>query len=79
MVATTTTEGYATTDCEADATLQNGDEILHGTMARIESDRGLFADPIPEEYREDFLASVEPILDELLQTKRTKLAALSAE
>jgi murein DD-endopeptidase MepM/ murein hydrolase activator NlpD len=37
------------------------------------------ADPIPEEYREDFLASVEPILDELLQTKRTKVAALSAE
>jgi murein DD-endopeptidase MepM/ murein hydrolase activator NlpD len=28
------------------------------------------ADPIPEEYREEFLATVEPVLDELLQFKR---------
>ncbi len=37
------------------------------------------AEPIREEYREDFLASVEPILDELLQYKRTQVAALSVE
>jgi len=37
------------------------------------------AEPIPDEYREDFLASVEPILDELLQFKRTRVAALSLD
>lgn len=36
------------------------------------------ADPIKDEYRADFLLSVEPILDELLQYKRTQLAALPA-
>jgi len=37
------------------------------------------AEPISDEYRKDFLASVEPILDELLQNKRTQVAALSAD
>jgi murein DD-endopeptidase MepM/ murein hydrolase activator NlpD len=37
------------------------------------------ADPIPEEYREDFLASAEPILHELLQYKRTRVAALTLD
>ncbi len=35
------------------------------------------ADPISDEYRADFLASAEPILDELLQYKRTRVASLS--
>ena len=33
------------------------------------------ADPISEEYRDDFLAAVEPILDDLLQYKSTQIAA----
>ena len=37
------------------------------------------AAPISDEYREDFLASVEPILDELLQYKRTQVASLTAD
>lgn len=37
------------------------------------------AAPISDEYRDDFLASVAPILDELLQYKRTQVAALSAD
>ena len=37
------------------------------------------ADPIPDEYRADFLASVGPILDELLQYKRTRMASLSTD
>jgi murein DD-endopeptidase MepM/ murein hydrolase activator NlpD len=37
------------------------------------------ADPIPVEYRDEFLASVEPILDELLQYKRTRVASLSLD
>ena len=37
------------------------------------------ADPIPDEYRADFLASVEPIMDELLQYKRTRVASLVAD
>lgn len=37
------------------------------------------ADPIPNEYRAGFLASVEPILDELLQYKHTRLASLVFE
>jgi murein DD-endopeptidase MepM/ murein hydrolase activator NlpD len=37
------------------------------------------AAPIADQYRQDFLATVEPILDELLQSKRTKVAALSAD
>jgi murein DD-endopeptidase MepM/ murein hydrolase activator NlpD len=37
------------------------------------------AEPIKDEYRDDFLSSVEPILDELLQYKRTQVAALSAQ
>jgi murein DD-endopeptidase MepM/ murein hydrolase activator NlpD len=32
------------------------------------------ADPIKEEYRADFLASSEPILNELQQFKRTQVA-----
>jgi murein DD-endopeptidase MepM/ murein hydrolase activator NlpD len=32
------------------------------------------ADPIKDEYREDFHAAVEPILDDLLQYKRTQIA-----
>jgi len=35
------------------------------------------AEPIKEEYREEFLAAVKPILDELLQYKRTEIAALT--
>lgn len=35
------------------------------------------ADPIQAKYRDDFLASVQPILDELLQYKRTQIASLS--
>jgi len=35
------------------------------------------ADPIRAEYRDDFLASVEPILDELLRFKRTQVASLA--
>jgi murein DD-endopeptidase MepM/ murein hydrolase activator NlpD len=35
------------------------------------------ADPISEEYKADFLAAAEPILDELLQYKRTQLALVS--
>ncbi len=37
------------------------------------------ADPIPPEYRDEFLASVEPILDELLQYKQTRVASLSLD
>ena len=37
------------------------------------------ADPISEEYRADFLATAEPILDELDQFKQTRLASLSLE
>jgi murein DD-endopeptidase MepM/ murein hydrolase activator NlpD len=37
------------------------------------------AEPIQDEYRDDFLSSVEPILDELLQYKRTQVATLSAQ
>lgn len=33
------------------------------------------ADPIKEEYRDDFLAAVEPILDDLLQYKSTQIAS----
>ena len=35
------------------------------------------ADPIPEEYRSDFMASAEPIIDELQRYKRTQLAELA--
>jgi murein DD-endopeptidase MepM/ murein hydrolase activator NlpD len=35
------------------------------------------ADPIKEEYRADFLAAAEPILNELLQYKRTQVALAS--
>jgi murein DD-endopeptidase MepM/ murein hydrolase activator NlpD len=35
------------------------------------------ADPIKEEYKADFLAAAEPILDELLQYKRTQVALAS--
>jgi hypothetical protein len=35
------------------------------------------ADPIEDKYREDFLSAVQPILDELLQYKRTQIASLS--
>ena len=35
------------------------------------------ADPIREEYRADFLATAEPILDELLQYKNTQVALLT--
>jgi murein DD-endopeptidase MepM/ murein hydrolase activator NlpD len=37
------------------------------------------ADPISEEYRADFLAAAGPILDELLQFKRTQVAYLTRE
>jgi len=37
------------------------------------------ADPISDEYRDEFLATVAPILDELLQYKRTRVAALADE
>jgi murein DD-endopeptidase MepM/ murein hydrolase activator NlpD len=37
------------------------------------------ADPIKEEYRADFLAAAAPILDELLQYKRTQVAFLASE
>jgi murein DD-endopeptidase MepM/ murein hydrolase activator NlpD len=37
------------------------------------------ADPIKEEYRADFLAAAAPILDELLQYKRTQVAYLTHE
>ncbi len=37
------------------------------------------ADPIKEEYRADFLAAAGPILDELLQYKRTQVAYLTSE
>lgn len=37
------------------------------------------AAPIRDEYRAAFLLSVEPILDELLQNKRTRIAALSVD
>ena len=37
------------------------------------------ADPIREEYRDEFLASAERILDELQQYKRTQVAALDAD
>jgi murein DD-endopeptidase MepM/ murein hydrolase activator NlpD len=37
------------------------------------------ADPIREEYRQDFLASAEVILDELQQYKRTQVAALTVD
>lgn len=33
------------------------------------------ADPIKEEYRDEFLAAVEPILDDLLQYKSTQIAS----
>lgn len=35
------------------------------------------AEPIKEEYREEFLATVQPILDELLKYKRTQIASLA--
>lgn len=37
------------------------------------------AAPIKDEYREDFLATVGPILNELLQYKRTLVASLSLD
>lgn len=37
------------------------------------------AAPISDEYRDDFLSSVEPILNELLQYKRTQVASLSVD
>ena len=37
------------------------------------------ADPIKDEYRADFLAAAEPILNELLQYKRTQVALLTRE
>ena len=37
------------------------------------------AEPIREEYRETFLASVTPIIEELLQYKQTQVAPLSSE
>ena len=37
------------------------------------------ADPIPDESRANFLASVEPILDELLKNKNTGVASLPAD
>ncbi len=37
------------------------------------------AAPISDEYRADFLLSVEPLLDELLRNKRTQVASLSAD
>ena len=37
------------------------------------------ADPIKAEYRDDFLASAEVVLDELLRYKRTQVAALSTD
>jgi len=37
------------------------------------------AAPIKDEYRNDFLATVEPILNELLQYKRTLVASLSLD
>ena len=37
------------------------------------------AAPIEDEYREDFLSAVEPILDELLQFKRTRVASLQID
>lgn len=37
------------------------------------------ADPIKEQYRADFLAKSEPILDELLQYKRTQVATLASD
>ena len=37
------------------------------------------ADPIRDEYRDDFLAAAERILDELQQYKRTQVAALDAD
>jgi murein DD-endopeptidase MepM/ murein hydrolase activator NlpD len=37
------------------------------------------AAPIQDEYREEFLLGVEPILDELLQYKRTRVASLTID
>lgn len=37
------------------------------------------AAPISDQYRDDFLSSVEPILDELLQYKRTQVASLAVD
>lgn len=37
------------------------------------------AAPISDEYRDDFLSSVEPILDELLQYKRTQVASIAVD
>lgn len=37
------------------------------------------AAPISDEYRDDFLSSVEPILNELLRYKRTQVASLPAD
>lgn len=37
------------------------------------------AAPISDEYRDDFLSSVEPILNELLQYKRTQVASLPVD
>ena len=37
------------------------------------------ADPIKAEYRQDFLEAMQPILDELLQYKRTQIASLSID
>jgi murein DD-endopeptidase MepM/ murein hydrolase activator NlpD len=37
------------------------------------------AAPIKEEYRQDFLAAAEPILDELLQYKRMQVASLTID
>jgi murein DD-endopeptidase MepM/ murein hydrolase activator NlpD len=37
------------------------------------------ADPIREEYRDEFIASAQPILDELNRYKRTQIASYSSE
>ena len=37
------------------------------------------AEPIKAEYRQEFLSAAEPILDELLQYKRTQIAAVDIE
>lgn len=41
--------GFATTDRAGDAALTGGAEVVEGVMARIEDNRGLFAEPIPGE------------------------------
>ncbi|MGB5345587.1 MAG: M23 family metallopeptidase, partial [Woeseia sp.] len=37
------------------------------------------ADPIRAEYRDEFIASAQPILDELNRYKRTQIASYSSE